>query len=50
MIKAFNLIFFISFLLLLSCKGSLDRCDVKCDNCFSPEICIECYEQCYESR
>ena len=32
-----------------SCIGA-DPCDVKCDNCSSPESCIECYDQCYESR
>ena len=50
MIKTFNLILFIFYLLLISCKGTIDPCDVKCDNCSSPTICIECYEQCYESR
>ena len=48
--KRFTFVLSIFYFLLLSCKGTIDPCDIKCDNCSSPKVCIECYEDCYESR
>ena len=42
---------FLCFLLFLfACNKAIDPCDVQCDNCSTPKLCIECYEQCYESN
>ena len=48
--QIYTCILFLFCSLLLSCRGAVDPCDVLCDNCSSPKMCIECYEECYDSR